>query len=75
MVFTLPSKKICLMLDFYGCERKEDMGYVPFVMDSLDDVRLNCAKEKFIFPYGFKHGVVMEITDDEYERIKRNMWM
>ena len=73
MVFTLSDKKVCLMLDFYGCEKKEDMGYVPFVMDSLDNVRLNCAKEQFIFPYNFKHGVVMEITENEYERIKQNM--
>lgn len=72
MVYKLSDGKICLMLDFYGCERKEDMGYVPFLMDSLDDVKLNMAKDKFVFPYGFKHGVVMEITDAEYETIKKS---
>lgn len=72
MVYTLSDGRICLMLDFYGCERKEDMGYVPFVMDSLDDVRLDMSKEKFAFPYGFKHGVVLEITDDEYESVINN---
>ena len=46
------------------------MGYVPFLMDSLDDIKLNMAKDKFVFPYGFKHGVVMEISDAEYETIK-----
>lgn len=75
MVFTLSDKKICLMLDFYGCELKEDMGYVPFVMDSLDKVQLNCAKEKFIFPYNFKHGVVIDISEKEYERIKQHIWI
>ena len=25
---------------------------------------------KFSFPYGFKHGTVMPITDEEYDRIK-----
>ena len=73
MVYTLSGKKICLMLDFYGCELKEDMGYVPFIMNTLDDVQLNLAEDKFIFPYKFKHGVVMKITDEEYERIKREM--
>ena len=67
-VFRPSDGKICLMMDFYGCERKEDQGYVPCVMDSLSDVHLNFAKEKFSFPYGFKHGTVLEITDEEYER-------
>lgn len=73
MIFTLSDKKTCLMLDFYGCEKKEDMGYVPFVMNSLDNVRLNRSDERFTFPYKFKHGVVMEITENEYERIKHHM--
>lgn len=71
MVYKLSDGKICLMMDFYGCEEKENMGYVPFVMDSLNDVRLCCSKEKFSFPYGFKHGVVIEISDDEYNRIRQ----
>lgn len=68
-VYRLSDGKLCLMMDFYGCEKKEEQGYVPCVMDSLADVRLNFAKEKFSFPYGFKHGVVLEITDAEYERV------
>lgn len=68
-LFRLSDGKICLMMDFYGCERKEDQGYVPFIMESLKNVRLNPAKEKFRFPYGFKHGAVLEITDEEYGRI------
>lgn len=69
MVYVLNDGKICLMLDFYGCKEKENMGYVPFIMDSLDDICLNSAKEKFYFPYGFKHGGVIEISDEEYNRI------
>lgn len=69
-VFTLPDGKICLLMDYYGCEKKEEQGYVPFLMDSLDEVQLNLAKDKFQFPYGFKHGVVLEITDAEYDRIQ-----
>lgn len=70
-VFKTSDGKVCLLMDFYGCEKKEEQGYVPFLMDSLDNVRLNLSKEKFWFPYGFKHGVVLEISDDEYERVRR----
>jgi len=34
-------------------------------------VELKRAEGKFDFPYGFKHGVVLEITGEEYERIER----
>ena len=27
---------------------------------------------EFTFPYGFKHGVAMEITEEEYERVLGN---
>lgn len=70
MMYKLSDGKICLMMDFYGCDEKEKMGYVPFIMDSAENVELNCAKDKFNFPYGFKHGVVIEISEEEYERIK-----
>lgn len=69
-IFKTPDNKVCLMMDYYGCERKEDQGYVPFLMDSLNRIELNMAKSKFDFPYGFKHGVVLEITNAEYEIIK-----
>lgn len=69
MVYTLSDGRICFSMDFYGCE-KEKQGYVPFIMDSLDDMQLNRADGLFKFPYGFKHGVVLEITDEEYERVK-----
>lgn len=69
MVYKLSDGKVCLMLDFYGCKEKENMGYIPFVMDSLDNVKLNCAKGKFTFPYGLKHGVVIEISDEEYNAV------
>lgn len=72
-VFRLSDGKLYLMMDFYGCERKEDQGYVPCIMESLADVRLNFAKEKFSLPYGFKHGVVLKITDEEYGNILKNI--
>jgi hypothetical protein len=27
------------------------------------------ADSEFSFPYGFKHGKVIEITDEEYDRL------
>lgn len=67
--YTLPDGKWCLMLDFFGCE-KDKMGYVPFVSSAPGDSDFKMCKEKFSFPYGFKHGKVIEITDDEYTRLK-----
>ena len=70
-VYTLSDGKWCLMLDFFGCE-KEKMGYVPFVSSGKGNTDFVRCDEKFSFPYGFKHGRVIEITDEEYERIKNS---
>ena len=66
--YTLPDGKWCLMLDFFGCE-KEKMGYVPFVSSKPGVAEFERADSEFSFPYGFKHGRVIEITDEEYERL------
>lgn len=68
-VYTLPDGKWCLMLDFFGCE-KAKMGYVPFVSKKPGDASFKRDDESFSFPYGFKHGRVIEITNEEYEKIK-----
>lgn len=67
--YTLPDGRWCLMLDFFGCE-KEKMGYVPFVSEKAGDMNFERKDELFSFPYGFKHGKVIEISDEEYERLK-----
>lgn len=67
--YTLPDGRWCLMLDFFGCP-KEQMGYVPFVSSSEGDTHFKRADSEFSFPYGFKHGRFIEITSDEYERLK-----
>ncbi|WP_342562204.1 glycoside hydrolase family 43 protein [Paenibacillus sp. FSL R7-0345] len=69
--FKLPDGKWCLMLDFYGV-RGEGQGYVPFVADTLRGGRFVRSDEQFSFPYRFKHGTVLAITADEYERIRRH---
>lgn len=67
----LPDGRWCLMLDFFGCE-KEKMGYVPFISSKPGDSNFKRADENFSFPYGFKHGGVIEITDEEYEKIEKH---
>lgn len=59
----------CLMLDYYGCGA-EGQGYVPFLADSLKSGRFVRSDADFFYPYGFKHGTVLPITDTEYERLK-----
>lgn len=68
--YVLPDGRWCLMLDFFGCE-KDKMGFVPFVSDEVGNADLKMCKADFIFPYGFKHGGVIEITNQEYDRIKQ----
>lgn len=65
----LENGKWCLFLDFYGA-RGAGQGYVPFVADSLAGGRFTRADEKFSFPYGFKHGTVIAISMEEYQRIR-----
>ncbi len=66
--YTLPDGRWCLMLDFFGCE-KEKMGYVPFVSEKEGDSSFIRLTEGYSFPYGFKHGKVIEITAEEYDRL------
>ena len=66
----LSDNKWCLMLDFFGCE-KDKMGYVPFISEGVGNSDFVMAKEKFSFPYGFKHGHAVEITEEEYLRLKK----
>ena len=69
--YALPDGSWCLMLDFFGCE-KDKMGYVPFISEKAGDAHFKPAKDKFTFPYGFKHGHVIEISDEEYQTLKVN---
>ena len=62
--FVLPDGRWCLLLDFFGCE-KEKMGYVPFLSPAVGNSDFRRADESFSFPYGFKHGHCVEITQAE----------
>ena len=63
----------CLFVDYYGV-RGAGQGYVPFVAPSLasgDFVRSDAA---FAFPYGFKHGTILTLTEAEYDRMAAHDW-
>lgn len=63
----------CLFLDYYGVPGA-GQGYVPFVADTLASGRFARSDMQFSFPYGYKHGTVIPITIEEYERIRNHDW-
>ena len=63
----------CLFLDFYGVAGA-GQGYVPFIAPSLKSGDFVRSDSEFSFPYGFKHGTILEISEEEYERMKRHDW-
>lgn len=67
--YVLPDGRWCLMLDYFGC-KKSKMGYVPFISPAPGNMNFKRAPENFSFPYGFKHGACIEITEEEYNRLK-----
>ncbi len=64
----------CLFLDYYGVPG-EGQGYVPFLADSLAGGKFVRSDKAFSFPYGYKHGTVIPISVEEYERIKHHDWL
>lgn len=75
----------CLFIDYYGV-RGRGQGYIPYIADSLASgrfIRGGAARADgsadsdaaaFSFPYGFKHGTILPITLEEYERIRHHDW-
>ena len=63
----------CLFLDYYGV-RGAGQGYVPFVTKDLSSGKFMRSDDSFSFPYRFKHGTILEINLDEYERLKKHDW-
>ena len=49
-------------------------GYVPFIAPSLKSGAFLRSDSEFLFPYGFKHGTILEISEEEYERMKAHDW-
>ena len=63
----------CLFVDYYGV-RGAGQGYVPFLADSLESGAFVRSDAAFSFPYGFKHGTILPITEEEYECMKEHDW-
>ncbi len=61
--------KWCLFLDFYGADAT-GQGYIPFLADTLSSGDFKRSDASFDFPYGYKHGTILPITMEEYERLK-----
>lgn len=61
--------KWCLFLDYYGVPGA-GQGYIPFVADSLASGRFVRSDKDFRFPYGYKHGTIIKISQEEHERIR-----
>ncbi len=59
----------CLMLDFFGAKGK-GQGYVPFRARDIASGEFKRSDEEFVYPYGFKHGTILAISEEEYERIR-----
>lgn len=68
--YQLADGRWCLMLDFFGVQG-EGQGYVPFIAENIASGKFIRSDESFSFPYRFKHGTVLAITEAEYERIKQ----
>ena len=63
----------CLFIDYYGV-RGAGQGYVPFVAPSMASGSFVRSDAAFHFPYGFKHGTILTITEEEFDRMKQRDW-
>ncbi|MBR2528759.1 MAG: glycoside hydrolase family 43 protein [Blautia sp.] len=63
----------CLFLDYYGVAGA-GQGYVPFIAPSLKSGEFTRSDSDFSFPYGFKHGTILQISEDEYTQMKMHEW-
>lgn len=69
----LPDGRWCLFLDYYGIPGA-GQGYVPFLGASLAEGKFVRASYSFSFPYGYKHGTIIPISTDAYDRLKNHDW-
>ncbi len=63
----------CMFLDYYGSQGNR-RGYIPFVAPSLAGGGFVRSDAAFDFPYGFKHGTILTITEDEFDRMRQHDW-
>jgi len=63
----------CLFIDYYGRPGRYQ-GYVPFLGNSLSEGAFKRSDGAFSFPYGFKHGTILTIDEQEYQRVLDHDW-
>jgi len=56
----------CLIADFYA----KSLGYQPFVTGDLSKGNFQPG-EGFVFPFKFRHGTVLPVSEEEYQRIEK----
>ena len=62
-----------LFIDYYGV-LGAGQGYVPFLAPSMASGAFVRSDAAFHFPYGFKHGTILPITEAEFDRMKAHDW-
>lgn len=55
----------CLIIDNYARGR----GYQPYITHNLTEGQFEHAAQDFSFPFHFRHGSVLSLTPDEYQRL------
>ena len=63
----------CLFIDYYGRPGRYQ-GYVPFLGNNLSEGAFKRSDGAFSFPYGFKHGTILTIDEQEYQRVLDHDW-
>lgn len=69
----LPDGSWNLFLDYYG-GKEEIKGYIPFRMKALSEGHFERREDLFSFPGRFKHGTILTISSEEYDRLKYHRW-
>ena len=62
-----------LFIDYYGVQGA-GQGYVPFICDDLSAGIFTRSDAHFSFPYGFKHGTILTVTEEECDRMLKRNW-
>ncbi len=67
-IFEMIDGKYCLMLDGYRTPNK-GVGFFPLISEDIASGQFTRLTEGFKMPTGAKHGVMLTVTQDEYDAI------
>ncbi len=67
-IFKMLDGRYCLMLDGYTGENS-GVGFFPLVTDDLASGQFTRLTEGFTMPTGAKHGVIVAVTEAEYDAV------